>query len=69
MRQFAGIHQRIQQAGFADVAAPQKGDFSIAFRGKLLRSGCTYYKPGGHEESEARNQESESVGCGYHSDS
>src|SRR5271168_1124668 len=38
-------HQRIQQAGFADVAPAQKCDLSIRLPRKLLRSRCTYYKP------------------------
>src|SRR5262249_8879252 len=46
--QSVGPHQRIQQAGFADITAAQKSDFRFRLRRKLLRSGCTYYKPGGH---------------------
>src|SRR5580698_5797853 len=46
-RQSAYPHQRIQQAGFADVAPAQKRDLSGSYRlrRKLIRSGCTYYKP------------------------
>src|SRR5580700_3209521 len=44
VRQTICPHQRIQQAGFADVAAAQKSDLRIGLRRKLLRLGCTYYK-------------------------
>ena len=42
-------HQRIQQAGFSDVAPAEKCDLSrklqLRFGRKLVHSGCTYYKP------------------------
>src|ERR1700693_4085240 len=44
VRQTVGSHQRVQQAGFADVAAAQEGDLRIGLRRKLLRPGCAYYK-------------------------
>jgi len=40
-----GSYQRINQTGFANVTASQKRDFRLSFRRKLLRLGCTYYKP------------------------
>ncbi len=42
----------VQQAGLSNVASSQKCNLGIAFRRKLLRLGCTYYKPGGHEMGE-----------------
>src|SRR5277367_657020 len=64
VRQPVGSHQRIQQAGFADVAAAQKSDLRIRLRRKLLRPGCTYYKLCQHargQGSEARGQRADSV--------
>ena len=51
----AGPHQRIQEAGFADVAAAQKRDFRLRFGRKLLRPGCTYYKPRRHTRGQGQD--------------
>jgi hypothetical protein len=55
-RQLIGIQQRIQQAGFADITAAQKCDLSSSLRWKLIRSGCTYYKPSRHSWSAPSGQ-------------
>ena len=40
-----GSYQRINKTGFADVTASQKRHFRLIFQRKLIRLGCTYYKP------------------------